>query len=237
MTKGKFMITRNLLYSALAGAALLAGSPAKAADPVGTVERVVVYAYGTAPSQARQPVYKFDKVIFGERLETVEKGSLKIAFIDNTTLFLGSKSNLVIDSYLFDPASAKESLVLKASTGAFRFVTGTISKTAVSIQTPVAQIGIRGTDFSMSVEENGKTVIAVDSGAIEVSTAQSTTPTVVDAGDVANISPDGSVSLGALSEAPNDIGLTEAGSTDGNAPSDGDSPGSSSSSSSSSSDT
>lgn len=211
---------RSLSFAALSAAALFLCPQAMAADPVGSVERVVMYAYGTLPSQDRQPIFRFDQIYFGERLETVENGSLKVSFLDNTNLFLGSKSSLVIDGYVYDPGKAQQSLAIKMGTGAFRFVTGKIAMESVKIQTPVAQIGIRGTDFLVGVLDTGKSVIAVNSGSVGIATA--TTTAVANAGDVVSIGADGSVTMNAFSETPTDIGLTDSGTADGNVSGGGD---------------
>ena len=191
-------------FAFLLGGFLLASPSVMATEPVGSVERVNMYAYGTVPSEVRKPAFRFDNIYFGERIETVENGSIKINFLDKTDLYLGSKSDLIIDAYVYDPASAKESMVIKATSGAFRFVTGNISKAAVKIQTPVAVIGIRGTDISFGVQDDGKTVVSIEHGAISVS-AKGKEAQEFGAGEVISIATDGTITTGAYSDAVNDI--------------------------------
>ncbi len=55
-------------------------------------------------------------------------------------------------------------MVLTASIGSFRFISGLIEKDQVVINTPTATIGIRGTAFDLHVTEDGETVLALLNG-------------------------------------------------------------------------
>jgi hypothetical protein len=83
--------------------------------------------------------------------ETVATGAgarATIALNDGTTITLGEKARLVIDAFVYDPAAAS---TLHASVaGAFRYLSGRLAPGATrqaSVTTPVATIGVRGTDF------------------------------------------------------------------------------------------
>jgi hypothetical protein len=207
------MRTLPKLSALLAGLLLtLTSMSALAADAVGSVERVGVYAYGTVPTKSRQPIYLRDDVFFGERLETVDKGSLKVVFIDETQVFLGSKSNLVIDAYVYDPKAANESAILKMTVGNFRYVSGKLSKNVVKIDTPLAVLGIRGTDITVEIEESGKTVISVTSGEITVSPKDGSPAAVAGKGAPVGLSPGvAGVHSVAASSVSGDPGLADPG--------------------------
>ena len=75
---------------------------------------------------------------------------------------LHSIPNLIIDEFVYDPNTKKGSLSLKAALGTVRYASGQIAKTtptAVQIKTPTATIGVRGTDFSMTIDEVGSSTI------------------------------------------------------------------------------
>lgn len=85
-----------------------------------------------------------------DELRTGAEGRLKITFRDETVLTLGEKASVVIDRYVFDPDGQVGETVLQATKGAFRFASGKIKdlkQSKIAVSTPVADIGVRGTEF------------------------------------------------------------------------------------------
>ena len=75
--------------------------------------------------------------------------NMRINFIDDTVVDITQHSRLLIDDFVYDPASGKGSLGLKATLGTVRYASGQIAKRNrqnVRIRTPSATIGVRGTD-------------------------------------------------------------------------------------------
>ena len=66
-----------------------------------------------------------------------------------------------------NPATKTGTLSIKASLGTIRYASGLIAKNSkqnVKIETPTATIGVRGTDFTMTVDElGGSTIILLPS--------------------------------------------------------------------------
>ena len=100
-----------------------------------------------------------------EFMDTVKtgKGNLGITFIDDTNVAVSSQSSLIIDDFVYDPNSADGSkLALKVAAGTVRYASGNIAKLNkqnVDIRTPTAKIAVRGTAFSMTVDEIGQSLI------------------------------------------------------------------------------
>ena len=96
--------------------------------------------------------------------DTVKTGNGKTAieFIDQTRVDVTEHSKLIIDEFVYDPATKTGSLSLKASLGTVRYASGQIAKNSkqnVKISTPTATIAVRGTDFSMTIDEIGSSTI------------------------------------------------------------------------------
>jgi len=114
-------------------------------------------------------VYEVEKDLGVEMLDVIAtaKGKVQINFIDDTRVDVTEHSRLVIDDFVYDPASQEGSLSLKASLGTIRYASGQIAKNSkqnVKITTPSAVIGVRGTDFTMTVDEiGGSTIILLPS--------------------------------------------------------------------------
>ena len=96
--------------------------------------------------------------------DTVKTGNGKTAieFIDQTRVDVTQHSKLVIDEFVYDPNSQTGALTLKASLGTIRYASGQIAKNSkqnIKITTPTATIAVRGTDFTMTVDEVGSSTI------------------------------------------------------------------------------
>jgi hypothetical protein len=101
-----------------------------------------------------------------ESMDTVrtKDGRTAIQFIDETRVDVTEHSKLVIDDFVYDPNTKTGSLSLKASFGTIRYASGQIAKNSrqnVKIKTPTATVGVRGTDFSMTVDELGSSTIVL----------------------------------------------------------------------------
>ena len=86
-----------------------------------------------------------------------------ITFKDNTKVKVNENSRLLIDDFVFDPkASDAGKLALKVGAGTVRYASGQIAKNnpqKVAITTPTATIAVRGTDFNMTVDETGGSLV------------------------------------------------------------------------------
>ena len=106
---------------------------------------------------------------------------MAITFLDDSKVRLTEHSKLVIDEYIFDPDPSKSKMALKFASGTARFITsklGKIAKQNIQLSTPTANITIRGTDFTCTVDELGRSLIillpddsGLPSGEILVTTA------------------------------------------------------------------
>ena len=115
-----------------------------------------------------------------DKLETAN-GRMGVMFRDDTTIRLTEHSNVTIDKFVFDPNPSKSSMALNFVKGTGRFISSKkprIPKENISIRTNSATIGIRGTDFTLTVKETGETLVILlpdengeASGEIEVNTA------------------------------------------------------------------
>ena len=108
-------------------------------------------------------------------------GRMAITFVDDSTVKLTEHSQLTIDEYIFDPDPSRSKMALTFGLGTARFITGNlnrIDKQNIALKTPTADIAIRGTDFTATVDELGRSLIillpdalGLSSGEIEVVTA------------------------------------------------------------------
>jgi hypothetical protein len=106
-------------------------------------------------------VIKGTPVELNDRVET-KSGIVNIKFKDDTSVKVTEHSALLIDDFVYDPKTQGGKLGLKAAEGTVRYVSGNIAHNnpnAVNIKTPTAAIAVRGTDFVMSVDAAGKSMV------------------------------------------------------------------------------
>ena len=119
-------------------------------------ESVVERKEGDAfDSEIDLDIFSYDTVKTG-------KGKTAIEFIDETRVDVTQHSKLIIDEFIYDPNTKTGVLSLKASLGTIRYASGQIAKNSkqnVKIETPTATIGVRGTDFTMTIDETGSSTI------------------------------------------------------------------------------
>ncbi len=164
------MIGKSLAASlAWAAISIAVGAPAAmAAGEIGNVELIREWAWGTAPESVKETLYRTDTVVTDERVETIVNGALHLQFLDDTRLRLGSASQVTLDSFVYDPDTHAGEMVLDLGEGVFRFITGKLDKRGIQLRTPVALIGIRGTDLVIRVGADGTTTVYMFRGSCVV---------------------------------------------------------------------
>ncbi|MDA8842279.1 FecR family protein, partial [bacterium] len=148
----------NLLVAVL----LIAIGNSYAAEPIGGVIEqsgkagsIVRLSGEELTANLQTDIISFDEV------ET-ENGRLKIQFVDETQVSLTEHTYMEIDEYVYDPDPSKSKMALNFVQGTARFATGglgLVPKENIQIQTPTATIGIRGTDFTTTVDELGRSLV------------------------------------------------------------------------------
>lgn len=134
--------------------------PAIGAEAVGRVESLhgtvsVIHADGT-----RTELHAGDPIFQGDILESGKDAALGIVLADETTFSMGENGRMVLDELIFDPGAGEGRLALTVLKGVFTVVSGQIAKLdpdAMTIETPVAGIGIRGTQIGLDLSD-GKTL-------------------------------------------------------------------------------
>lgn len=160
--------------------------PGPALAEIGAVKVVKNSAWGTPPAQARKSLFVPDAVVANERVETAPQGALHLKFLDDTEFRMGSGSSAVLDQFIYNPSSKTGVFVSSMVKGAFRVITGKMNKNGFRVFTPVAVIGVRGTDFLVTVGLAGITTVSVLSGLVTI-TPLGGSPMSVAAGQAATV--------------------------------------------------
>jgi hypothetical protein len=173
------------IVSAFAGFVSIAS-----AENVGSATRVQRFAYQTPPQAGRFPLYRLNPVVRNARLETVPAGALEVTFMDGSRLTLGSASNVIVDNYVYGGGQGNQTL--RMTRGVFRFVSGSMPKDQVRLQTPSVTIGIRGTVVKVKTGENGEGTIFFEQGQGTVDNGKGQVVPMGE-GDMVKVGPNGQI--------------------------------------------
>jgi hypothetical protein len=152
-----------LLSGAAPAAAVMPGLTGigVAAAVLGKVEAVAPGAPAGRILGSGKPVYLNDHVTTGPG------GHLQLLLRDQTTFTLGPNSDMVLDTFVYDPATNAGKVSASITKGVFRFVTGKIARRKpddMKVSLPLGTIGIRGTIVGGSIDGDKTQVILLGPG-------------------------------------------------------------------------
>ena len=128
------------------------------AQEIGSAKAIQGQVSAVGPEGARtlsvgSPVFK------GDTLSTAKGSGGSIQFLDKTVLNVGEGSKVSLDQYVYDAGKGSGQALFKMAQGTFRAVTGEIVKQnpeSFKMQSPLATIGIRGTETAHTVPGPGQ---------------------------------------------------------------------------------
>jgi hypothetical protein len=139
-------------------------SGAKAAG-IATVLDVVNEGYRTPPGAEETAAKTADELVQQEALRTEEESTIQVKFVDGSELSVEQSSEMVLSDYVFDGSAATG--LINLNNGLFHFKSNGNDDQGVALQTPVATIGVRGTEFLVHVDGDDATIIDILDGTVE----------------------------------------------------------------------
>ena len=162
----------RLLLAAFALCAMVCGAAAVAAPAiVGEASLVIGVAHVASADGVARPVARGTLVREGDRIETDAGGHVHLRFVDGARLSVRPSSRLLIENYAHSEQQPElNAIKFRLDVGVVRSITGAwgeASRERFRLNTPVAAIGVKGTDFIASSDAD-KTLASVFTGAIVV---------------------------------------------------------------------
>ena len=159
---------RVLLGTLVAASAMTAHA---AGADVGQVSLLIGEARVVRADGSREALHRGDAIRIGDRVETAANGHVHVRFIDNAAVSVRPESILEIQAYRYDVSQPQlNEIRLKLEQGASRSISGAatdLDKSRFRLNTPIAAIGVRGTDFIVHTDISGVRATVSD-GAIVV---------------------------------------------------------------------
>ena len=126
-----------------------------AAQPVGQVATLQGTATVTRGNVAPSAVKVSDGVYKNDVLQTGGNGALSVTFDDETTLSLSANARIVVNDYVYEEGAKGNKAAFNIARGTVAFVASLVAKTGnMTITTPTATLGIRGTTGVVDVPDN-----------------------------------------------------------------------------------
>jgi len=101
-----------------------------------------------------------DTVDSNDIIITDENSGTTIEFVDKSTLVVTENGKITLDEMVYDPSTQEGNFAIDLVSGIFVYISGDIAKTdpnAMTLNTPVATIGIRGTQLGVKIFEGETT--------------------------------------------------------------------------------
>jgi len=139
---------------------------------VGTVAESSGSVVAVDKRQVSRKLKQGEPVFLGDKVVTGEDGFVKLRMIDDALLDLRCFSIMVIEEYALNTSNRRS--ILNLLQGSLKKVTGKIGKLTEDVyelRTPVASVGVRGTEYALRVFQSkgcGGTVDADDGFYLEV---------------------------------------------------------------------
>lgn len=139
---------------------------------VGTVAESSGNVIAVDKRKISRKLAKGDPVYLGDKVITGEEGSVRLKMIDDAVLDLRCFSIMVIEQYALNSTNRRS--ILNLLQGSLKKVTGQIGKMTEDVyelKTPVASVGVRGTEYALRVFQSkgcGGTIDADEGFYLEV---------------------------------------------------------------------
>jgi hypothetical protein len=140
-----------------------------ASHPAGVVLLVSGQASAQVSGEPSRALSRRAEIYVGDRINTATDSQLQLRMKDGAMIALGANAEFVVKAYSDDAAGdKKDEAVLSLVKGGLRTISGQIDKSAYSMETPTATLGIRGTVFDVYVRADGTTIVILRDGIVLV---------------------------------------------------------------------
>jgi|GEM_PF-4502984 len=123
-----------------------------------------------ADSTEVEPITEDTDIASGDLIRTSAGASVVLTYPDDSMTMVGANSEIALLTLSSDPEGATQVVVFRQEIGMTHNVVQplTSSQSKFEIQTPAATINVRGTEFTVEVDSEGVTDVAVSEGSVEV---------------------------------------------------------------------
>jgi len=169
--------------------AALAAAPATAQDAVGRMALVRGDVEGTPPGGSAAAMTVGERIVLDHLLETGRASAARMTLDPEGVLSMGQETRLTIDQATVDQATGESESTLTLLLGKIELALGSLFRGDVTVETPSASLGIKGTVLRVLVDASGRTLMAVLEGVVEVTSKSTGDKVSVAAGEYTIVDP------------------------------------------------
>ena len=108
-----------------------------------------------------------DKIYLGETILSGANSGTQILLLDQSTFTIGSESEVVMDTFIYDPSTNDGKIVASVKQGSLKVISGLISKNNpdnLTVKVPEGTLGSRGTEFQTIVSKKKTDTLLIGPG-------------------------------------------------------------------------
>merc|ERR1712054_283087 len=149
------------IFSAVIGLFLILSSQVNSAEKLSIEKQLVGIVgaiSGTVKTETRE-LKEGDKIYLNETIYSAQGSGTQILLLDQSTFTVGEDSEVVMDTFIYDPKTNDGKIVASVKQGSLKVISGLISKKnpdSLTVEVPEGTLGSRGTEFQTIVSK-GKT--------------------------------------------------------------------------------
>ena len=121
---------------------------------------------GTVKTETRE-LKAGDKIYLNETIVAGAGSGTQILLLDQSTFTIGEDSEVVMDTFIFDPATNDGKIVASVKQGSLKVISGLISKKnpdSLTVEVPEGTLGSRGTEFQTIVSKGRTDTLLIGPG-------------------------------------------------------------------------
>ena len=126
------------------------------------IEKQLIGIVGAVSGTIKTPTRELktgDKIYLNETIFAGADSGTQILLLDQSTFTIGSDSEVVMDTFIYDPETNDGKIVASVKQGSLKVISGLISKKnpdSLTVEVPEGTLGSRGTEFQTIVSKKQK---------------------------------------------------------------------------------
>ena len=108
-----------------------------------------------------------DKIYLNETILAGADSGTQILLLDQSTFTIGSESEVVMDTFIYDPDTNDGKIIAEVKQGSLKVISGLISKKnpdSLTVKVPEGTLGSRGTEFQTMVSKKQTSTLLIGPG-------------------------------------------------------------------------
>ena len=157
------------IFSAAIGLFLILSTHANSAEKLSIEKQLVGIVgaiSGTVKTETRE-LKAGDKIYLNETIYAAPDSGTQILLLDQSTFTVGEDSEVVMDTFIYDPETNDGKIVASVKQGSLKVISGLISKKnpdSLTVEVPEGTLGSRGTEFQTIVSKGRTDTLLIGPG-------------------------------------------------------------------------